>query len=72
MREFGHTVTKGGKQLRVNYVTQTGTAPPVFTFFANHPALADDNFRRYVENRLRERFDLTGTPVVLKFREKAS
>jgi GTP-binding protein len=70
MREFGHTVSKGPKTLRINYVTQTRIAPPGFTFFANHPTLADDNFRRYVENRMRERFDLTGTPIVLKFRKK--
>lgn len=70
MRDFGHTVNKGGKTLRVHYVTQTRTSPPGFTFFANHPRLADDNFKRYVENRLRAAFDLTGTPVTLKFRQK--
>jgi GTP-binding protein len=70
MREFGHTINKGGKTLRMHYVTQTRTAPPGFTFFANHPAMVDDNFRRYVENRLRERFDFAGTPLVLKFRKK--
>ncbi len=62
MREFGHTVNKGGKTLRVKYVTQTRTAPPGFTFFANHPTLADDNFKRYVENRMRERVRLPGHP----------
>ncbi len=72
MREFGHTVNKAGKTLRVNYVTQTRTAPPGFTFFANHPTLADDNFKRYVENRMRERFDFQGTPIFLRFREKDS
>ncbi len=70
MRDFGHTVSKGKQTLRVNYVTQTRTAPPGFTFFANHPMLADDNFRRYLENRMREAFDLTGTPIILKFRKK--
>jgi ribosome-associated GTPase EngA len=70
MREFGHTVNRGGATLRMHYVTQTRTAPPGFTFFANHPHLVEDNFARYVENRLRERFDLTGTPVMLKFRKK--
>ena len=70
MRDFGHTVNKGGKTLRVNYVTQTRTAPPGFTFFANHPVLADDNFKRYVENRMRAAFDFTGTPIIMKFRKK--
>ncbi len=70
MREFGHTVSKGGRALRLHYVTQTGSAPPTFTFFANDPRIVDDAFYRYVENRLREAFDLTGTPVRLKFRRK--
>lgn len=70
MREFGHTKNLAGKSLRLQYATQTRTAPPGFTFFANHPNMVDDNYRRYVENRLRERFDLTGTPVILKFRKK--
>ncbi|HET6351192.1 MAG TPA: ribosome biogenesis GTPase Der [Coriobacteriia bacterium] len=72
MRDFGHTINKGGMTLRMHYVTQTRTAPPGFTFFANHPVLVDDNFRRYIENRMRERFDFTGTPLILKFRKKES
>jgi GTP-binding protein len=71
LRDFGHTMSKGRKTLRVNYVTQTRTAPPGFTFFANHPGLADDSFRRYMENRMREAFDLTGTPVRLHFKQKS-
>ncbi|MGV8082726.1 MAG: ribosome biogenesis GTPase Der [Coriobacteriia bacterium] len=70
MREFGHTVSRGGQTLRVNYMTQTKTAPPEFTFFANNPMLVDDNYRRYVENRMRNAFDLVGTPINLKFRKK--
>jgi small GTP-binding protein len=70
LREFGHTVSKAGKSLRVQYATQTHERPPGFTFFANHPRLADENFKRYMENRLREEFDFTGTPLILKFRQK--
>lgn len=71
MREFGHTVTKGTKRLKMNYVTQTGTKPPTFTFFVNMPELLTENFERYLENRLRERFELTGTPIRLKFKKKS-
>jgi len=71
MRDFGHTVSKGGVALRVHYVTQTHVAPPGFTFFANHPKLADESFKRYVENRLRDRFELTGTPITIKFKPKS-
>ncbi len=70
LREFGHTVTHQNKTLRLRYATQTRVAPPGFTFFANHPQLVDDNFKRYLENRMREAFDFTGTPIILKFRSK--
>lgn len=70
MRDFGHTRNQGGKTLRMHYVTQTRIAPPGFAFFANHPNLVDDNYRRYIENRMRERFDFSGTPILMKFRKK--
>jgi GTP-binding protein len=70
IRDFGHTITKGKQRLRINYVTQTGTCPPHFTFFANHPALVDDNYERYLEGRLRSAFNLDGTPVMLHFKRK--
>lgn len=70
MREFGHTVTKGSRVLKMHYVTQTGCNPPEFTFFANSPDLIDPNFKRYVENRLRAQFDLVGTPIRLRFKKK--
>jgi len=70
LRETGHTISRSGAQLRVKYGTQTRNGPPGFTFFANHPKLVDENFKRYLENRMREAFDFTGTPVTLKFRQK--
>ena len=70
IREFGHTVSKGKAVLRMKYVPQTATCPPQFTFFANRPDLVDDNFERYLENRLRENFELVGTPIRIKFKKK--
>lgn len=72
LRETGHTVSRDRKRLRIMYGTQTGNKPPVFAFFCNYPEVVDDNFRRYLENRLRENFDLEGTPVRLRFRRKDS
>ncbi len=71
IREFGHTVSKGNKILRMNYVTQTGQKPPTFTFFVNICELVTENFEHYLENRLRESFDLVGTPIRLKFKKKS-
>lgn len=70
IRDFGHTVSSGKKILRIKYVTQTAHCPPRFTLFANHPDMVDDTYERYLENRLRESFDLTGTPIRLKFKRK--
>ena len=70
MREFGHTVTDGKRRLRMNYVTQTGTKPPYFTFFVNNPDMVTDSYRRYVENKIRKAFDFEGTPIRLRFRSK--
>ena len=70
IRETGHTVTDGKRRLKINYVTQTGDRPPLFTFFCNAPDMVDDNFQRYLENRLRESFDLVGTPIRMRFRKK--
>lgn len=71
LREFGHTVSSGKQQLKMNYITQTGSRPPVFTFFVNNPTLVNANFERYLENRIRTSFELTGTPVRFKFKKKA-
>ena len=70
LREFGHTVVDGKRRLRMHYVTQTGTNPPAFTFFVNHPDLVNDTYRRYVENRMRAEFGFEGTPIRLYFHKK--
>ena len=70
IRASGHTITKGNRRLKLNYATQPSVCPPVFAFFCNAPDLVDDNFERFVENRLRERLNLEGTPIRLKFRRK--
>ncbi len=70
IRQSGHTVTQRNRRLKLNYATQANTCPPTFTFFCNAPDLVDDNFERFMENRLRERIDLVGTPIRLKFRKK--
>ncbi|WP_251212990.1 ribosome biogenesis GTPase Der [Adlercreutzia murintestinalis] len=70
IREEGHTVTKGKAVLRIKYVTQTSACPPSFSFFCNRPDLVTDNYERFLENRLRRTFDLSGTPIRLRFKKK--
>lgn len=59
-----------GKQLKIYYATQVSSRPPTFVFFVNNPQLVHFSYRRYLENRLRQAFDFTGTPLRLNFRAR--
>lgn len=58
------------KGVKIRYATQTGSAPPRFTLFANRPKDLRESYLRYIENALRERYDLYG--VSLRIRVKSS
>ncbi len=62
--------TYKGNRLKIYYTSQTGTAPPKFTFFVNNKGLVHFSYERYLENRLRENFDFEGTPMVLQFKNR--
>ena len=70
VKEAGHTVTKGKAILRLSYVTQTGSCPPVFTLFVNRPDIATSNYMRFLENSFRKKFPLQGTPIKCKLKKK--
>lgn len=59
-----------GKFIRIKYVTQLPTHTPSFAFFCNMPQYVKEPYRRYIENRMREKFELTGVPVRIFFRKK--
>ncbi len=59
-----------GKHIRIKYVTQLPGAYPSFAFFCNFPQYIKEPYRRFVENRLRENFRLSGSPVRIYFRKK--
>lgn len=59
-----------GKRLKVYFVSQTETKPPKFTFQVNSKNLIHFSYERYLENKIRENFDLTGTPIILQFKNK--
>ena len=59
-----------GKRLKINFVSQTGIKPPKFTFFVNDKKLIHFSYYRYLENKLRENFQLEGTPIILQFKNK--
>ncbi|MGQ9818940.1 MAG: ribosome biogenesis GTPase Der [Candidatus Kapaibacteriales bacterium] len=59
-----------GKDLRINYITQTRTEPPLFVFFCNHPNLIPESYKRYLEKVIRSKYKFTGTPISFLFRRK--
>ena len=59
-----------GKYVKIKYVTQLPTKFPSFAFFCNLPQYVKEAYRRFIENRLRENFELTGCPVQIYFRKK--
>jgi len=59
-----------GKRLKIYYMTQTGTKPPVFVMFVNNAELFHFSYQRYIENRLRETFGFEGTPMRFVIRNR--
>ncbi len=58
------------KQLKVFYATQAETNPPTFVFFTNDTRLIHFSYRRYLENKLRDAFGFTGTPLRMVFKTR--
>ena len=59
-----------GKRLKIYYTTQVTSQPPTFVFFVNNTELLKDNYKRYLDNRLREAFGFFGNPIRLSARER--
>ena len=59
-----------GKRLKIYFTSQTGTKPPKFTFRVNNKGLVHFSYERYLENKIRESFNLVGTPIILQFKNK--
>ncbi len=57
---------------KLYYATQVASGPPTFMLFANRPLPLSHTYRRYLENRLRETFDLAGVPVRLVVRQRST
>jgi GTP-binding protein len=67
LREARQPPSKNGKRLNLLYGTQTQVRPPRFRFFVNDPGLITRDYGYWVENQLRERFELEGVPVSIDF-----
>lgn len=59
-----------GKYIKIKYVTQLPTYSPSFAFFCNLPQYVREPYKRYLENRLREKFNFKGVPIQIFMRKK--
>jgi GTPase len=59
-----------GKHIQIKYITQVAAKSPAFAFFCNLPQYIQESYQRFLENRLREKFDFEGVPIRLFFRKK--
>lgn len=60
-----------GRRLKIYFVNQSGTKPPKFTFHVNSKDLVHFSYERYLENKIRENFELEGTPIILQFKNRS-
>ena len=59
-----------GKVISLKYMTQVSIGPHLFVIFTNYPKLITANYKRFVENQLRQNFELSGVPIRISFRKK--
>ncbi len=59
-----------GKYIRIKFCTQLPTKTPAFAFFANLPQYIKEPYKRFLENKIREKFEFTGVPIQIFFRKK--
>lgn len=59
-----------GKRCKIQYITQPSTNPPTFVIFVNDAKLINFSYRRYIENKLREKIDFSGSPIKIIIRGK--
>jgi GTP-binding protein len=55
----------------IKYITQAEVNPPTFVFFTNHPQSIHFSYIRFLENRIREHWDFSGTPISILFKKKS-
>ena len=59
-----------GKYVKIKFITQLPTPQPQFAFFCNLPQYVKDPYKRFLENKLREKFDFNGVPISVYMRKK--
>jgi GTP-binding protein len=68
--DLARGTSPAGREMKIFYITQAGTAPPTFVLFTNQAKPMHFSYQRFLENQLRAHFDFTGTPIQFKIRLK--
>ncbi|MEX0737227.1 MAG: ribosome biogenesis GTPase Der [Bacteroidota bacterium] len=70
--EIEHNPPKSSspKEIRIKFITQVKTRPPLFALFCNEPKLVQESYKRFLMNKLREHFGFRGVPLRLTFKQK--
>lgn len=63
-------LTSETKPIKIHYITQVATSPPIFTLFTNRPKAIATNYKRFLEKKIRENFGFMGVPITLSVRRK--
>lgn len=61
---------RNGKKVKLSYITEAETNPPTFIIFCNDAKLINFSYERYLENKIREKIDFSGTPIKIIFKSK--
>ncbi|MBI1224203.1 MAG: ribosome biogenesis GTPase Der [Bacteroidetes bacterium] len=59
-----------GRTVSIKFLNQLPTPYPAFVFYCSNPKHVKDSYKQFLENRMREKFQFTGVPITIFFREK--
>ncbi|MCK5685124.1 ribosome biogenesis GTPase Der [bacterium] len=62
--------SKNGRFIKIKFINQISTEPPVIAFYANDPKAIEDSYKRFLENEFRKKYDFKGVPIKFSFRKK--
>ena len=63
-------LSKSPKEIKIKYITQLKSDPPVIAFFTNEPTLVPESYKRFLSKKIREHFGFRGIPLTLTFKKK--
>lgn len=58
-----------GKVIKIKFIKQVSTAPPLFACYSNYPKFIPTHYKRFMENQMRNAFEFSGVPIRLSFRK---